>query len=405
MAILVLNCGSSSVKYQLFKIKLKDVLAQGIVSAIGSPQAAITHQQVNKQKFTQTVTVSDHAQAIDYILGKLTNTQDGILKDKKEINAIGHRVVHGGKRFSKSVMVTEETKQGIRDCIDLAPLHNPHNLEGISSCEKLLPGVLQVAVFDTAFHQTIPEYAYTYGIPYEIAETYHIRRYGFHGTSHQFVAEKAAELMHAEIEKLKIITCHIGNGCSIAAINNGRSIDTSMGFTPLEGLLMGTRCGDLDPAVPTFLMSKNNMKPDEIDRILNDKSGLLGIAGTTNDMRILISEAKAGSSRAQLAIDIFCYRIKKYIAAYCGVLNGADSIVFTAGIGENAHEIRKKCCEGLEFFGIHIDDTAHIKKTGMPISISSPHSKIKVFVIPTNEELMIAREAKLFLDNISMNKL
>lgn len=405
MAILVLNCGSSSVKYQLFRIKLQDVLAQGIVSSIGSSTAQITHHQAGAKAETLRIEVTDHAHALDYILHKLTNPKTGILKDKKEINAVGHRVVHGGAQFARSVVINDRAKEGIRDCFKLAPLHNPHNMEGIAACDKLLPGTMQVAVFDTAFHQTIPAHAYTYGIPLELAEKHHIRRYGFHGMSHQYVAGQAAAIMDVNIDALKIITCHIGNGCSMTAINRGKSVDTSMGFTPLEGLLMGTRCGDIDPAIPLFLTRAVHMKSDEVERLLNESSGLRGISGVSNDMRLLETEADKGNKQAQLAIDVFCYRIKKYIAAYFGVLNGADAVVFTAGIGQNSPYIRKRCCTGLDALGIVIDDSLNKFAGGNAQCISSSASEVKIFSIPTNEELVIAREAKLFLDKITMNKL
>jgi acetate kinase len=405
MAILILNCGSSSVKYRLYRIKLEEVLAQGLVAAIGSSQSSLTHQQINRDKITLKLPIPHHAAAIDLILKKLADPHDGILKDIKEIELVGHRVVHGGDKFSGSVIINDETKEGIRHCFDLAPLHNPHNMEGIRSCEKLLPGTMQVAVFDTAFHQTMPPHAFTYGIPHAIAEKYHIRKYGFHGTSHKYVSQKAAELLPMPYEQLKVITCHLGNGCSITAIDGGKSADTSMGFTPLEGLLMGTRCGDIDPAVPLFLAHAENLKPEQVDRLLNDKSGLLGVSGISNDMRILQKEASQGSQKAQLAIQLFCYRVKKYIASYIGILNGAHAIVFTAGIGENSPDIRRKCCENLDCFGIAIDDAANNTIMGSAGLISASNSKIKVFTIPTNEELLIAQEAKLLLDKKSHNKL
>ncbi len=405
MSILVLNCGSSSVKYQLFKIRVEDVLARGIVASIGSPDARITHGQLGKEKIHAKADVPDHARAINIILEKLTDPHDGILKDKTEIQVVGHRVVHGGERFSGSVVINEQTKKAIRDCFELAPLHNPHNMEGILACEKLLPNVLQVAVFDTAFHQTIPAQAYTYGIPYELAEKYHIRTYGFHGTSHYYVSEKAAQLLNMPYTKAKIVTCHLGNGCSIAAVNGGRCVDTSMGFTPLEGLLMGTRCGDIDPAIPLFLMHNEKMTMGQVEHLLNDNSGLLGISGITNDMRLLLQKAASGSEKAQRAIDVFCYRVKKYIAAYVGVLGGADALVFTAGIGENAPLIRKKCCETLDALGISIDEQHNKQVSDLPLCISSESSRVKIFSIPTKEEMVIAREAKFFLDKITYNRI
>ncbi|MBD3271348.1 MAG: acetate/propionate family kinase, partial [Elusimicrobia bacterium] len=332
MAILVLNCGSSSVKYQLFRIRLEDVIAQGTVTAIGTDESAISIKSGSHDKKTIKKPIQNHQSAITFILNQLTDPSSNILKDTREINIIGHRVVHGGEKFSGSVLITEETKKGIRDCFELAPLHNPHNMEGILACEKLIPEAKQVAVFDTAFHQTIPAYAYTYGIPKSLSLEHQIRRYGFHGTSHQYVSLRAAELLGKEFTQTNLISCHLGNGSSITAVNNGRSVDTSMGFTPLEGLVMGTRCGDIDPAIPLFLIHRIGMTPEKVDHLLNDSSGLKGISGCTNNMELLLAKQDS-MPEARLAIDVFCYRVKKYIASYMGVLNKVDAVVFTAGIG------------------------------------------------------------------------
>lgn len=387
MKILVLNCGSSSVKFQLIDMSDESVCAKGVVEKIGSSDAILQYQAAGKNKFREVREVLNHETAIEIVLSMLLHPQHGVIKERTEIDGIGHRVVHGGEAFSDSVLITENVKSAIRKCIQFAPLHNPHNLSGIEACEALLTGIPQVAVFDTAFHHTIPPKAFIYGLPYALYEKLGIRRYGFHGTSHRYVAMKAAEVMKQPLEKLKMITCHLGNGASITAVDCGKSVDTSMGFTPLEGLVMGTRSGSIDPALVPYIMEHEKLTAKQIDSILNKNSGLLGLTETTNDMREIISEAKRGNDRHKLALDIYCYAIKKYIGTYSAVLGGLHAIVFTGGIGENSHYIRTLSLENLESFGIQIDQT---KNRGNKLNISA--GKVKVLVIPTNEELAIARD-------------
>lgn len=392
MKILVLNCGSSSVKYELIEIEKESVLAKGIVERIGMSGALSTYQVGKKKPVKTAAEVLDHREAIKLALDALLHSKTGVIKDKKEIVAVGHRVVHGGEKFATSVLVTEEVKEGIADCIELAPLHNPHNLRGIMACEELLPGIPQVAVFDTAFHQTMPRYAYIYGLPYTQYRKYGIRRYGFHGTSHLYVSQRVAHLVDRPLTDLKVITCHLGNGVSIAAIKGGVSIDTSMGFTPLEGLVMGTRCGDIDPAIVLYIMTNEGLSINEVNTMLNFHSGLQGLSGVSSDMYDILEEEKKGNDRARLAIEIFTYHIRKYIASYAGVMGGVDAIVFTAGIGENAPRIRALSCAGLEFLGVVIDKERNEKTIKKEGEISAPNSKVKVYCIPTNEELVIARD-------------
>ena len=379
MKILVINCGSSSLKYQFIDMKDESVLAKGLVEKTGMEKQTITAEMPN------------HEVALKLVMDALINESYGVIKDFKEIDAVGHRVVHGGEDFANSVLIDDKVMKSIEDCIDLAPLHNPPNIIGIKACQKLLPGVKMVAVFDTAFHQTMPDYAYMYAIPYEYYEKYKIRRYGFHGTSHRFVSKRASELMGKKIEQCNIITCHLGNGASVAAIKNGKTIDTSMGFTPLEGLIMGTRSGDIDPAVIPFLSEKEKMSIKEIDTLLNKKSGVLGVSGVSSDFRDIEGESEKGNDRPRLALDMFHTRVKKYIGAYMAELGNVDAVVFTAGLGENSAESRKEICKGLESLGIEIDVDAN-KTRGKEQLISKKNSKIKVFVIPTNEELVIARD-------------
>ncbi len=392
MKILVLNCGSSSVKYELIEIEKESVLAKGIVERIGMSGALSTYQVGKKKPVKTAAEILDHREAIKLALDALLHPKTGVIKDKKEIVAVGHRVVHGGEKFATSVLVTEEVKEGIADCIELAPLHNPHNLRGIMACEELLPGIPQVAVFDTAFHQTMPRHAYIYGLPYTQYRKYGIRRYGFHGTSHLYVSQRVAHLMDRPLTDLKVITCHLGNGVSIAAIKGGVSIDTSMGFTPLEGLVMGTRCGDIDPAIVLYIMTNEGLSINEVNTMLNFHSGLQGLSGVSSDMYDILEEEKKGNDRARLAIEIFTYHIRKYITSYAGVMGGVDAIVFTAGIGENAPRIRALSCAGLEFLGVVIDKERNEKTIKKEGEISAPNSKVKVYCIPTNEELVIARD-------------
>lgn len=391
MKILVLNCGSSSVKYQVFNMENENVLAKGLAERIGLEGSRVIHQQLNNDKRTIDVELPNHEKAIEVILSLLVNNNHGVLKSLSELHAVGHRVVHGGEKFVESAYIDEESYNAIKECEKLAPLHNPYNLQGIDACKTLIPTVPQVAVFDTSFHQTMPREAYIYGVPYEWYEKYRIRRYGFHGTSHWYVSKRVAELMGKPYEELKIISCHLGNGASISAIKNGKSVDTSMGYTPLEGLVMGTRCGDIDPAIPLILMEKEDYTWKDMDNILNKKSGVLGISGISSDFRDIEEEAEKGNPRAQLALDIYVYRIKKYIGAYYAILGGLDALVFTAGIGERSPIVRRMVCTGLEHLGIKIDLQVNEVK-GEERKISTPDSKIQVWVVPTNEELMIARE-------------
>lgn len=389
MKVLVLNCGSSSVKYQFISTEDRKVLAKGVIERIGSSSAILTHERFDGDKIKITGEILDHDLAIEYVIAVLLSKNHGVIKNKSEIDAVGHRVVHGGEDFSGSVLITDSVIDTLRENIELAPLHNPPNLKGILACKKHLPGIPQVGVFDTAFHQKMPPKAYIYGIPYLLYKRYKIRRYGFHGTSHLFVSRRAAELMNKPYESLKLITCHLGNGCSIAAIDKGISIDTSMGFTPLEGLLMGTRCGDLDPSIPLHVMSKEDLTLAEINTMLNKHSGLIGISGISNDMREIIKSMNEGNERAKLAFEVFCYRLKKYIGAYTAALGGLDAIVFTGGIGENSVEVRKETLSNLEYLGIELDEEKNNLTKGERI-ISKSDSRVKVFVIPTNEELVIA---------------
>lgn len=389
MNVLVLNCGSSSVKYQLIEAESRRWLARGSVERIGMNGATLKNLRHDGDEITIAGEIVDHIAAIEYVLAVLLSRNHGVIEDKSEIHAVGHRVVHGGETFSGSVLVTEDVIRGIRANFELAPLHNPHNLRGINACQVNLPGVPQVAVFDTAFHQQMPRRAFLYGIPYSLYTQYKIRRYGFHGASHRYVAERAAELLGRPLAGLKLITCHLGNGCSMAAIDGGVSVDTSMGFTPLEGLLMGTRSGDLDPSVILYIMGKEGLTLAEANTLLNKHSGLQGISGISSDMREIIQEMNNGDKKAKYAFDVFCYRVKKYIGAYTAVLGGVDAIVFTGGIGENSAEVRRACLENMSYFGITLDETANVSEEKEKL-ITSRDSRTKVFVIPTNEELVIA---------------
>jgi acetate kinase len=391
MNVLVLNCGSSSIKYQLLSIsnENKDVLAKGIVERVGLPEGILTHKPAGKDSFKLNRAFPDHVDGINAILGALTDPQHGVIANIYQINAVGHRVGHGGEYFSGSVLIDEQAKIDIEKCADLAPLHNPANLKGIISMEKLLSGTPQVAVFDTSFHRTIPEKAYIYGIPYKYYQEYKIRRYGFHGTSHKFVAEKACKLAGLDINNSKIVTCHMGNGVSVTAIKNGKSIDTSMGFTPLEGSLMGTRSGDIDAGIVTYLQEKKNLSATEVNNLLNKDCGLFGISGISSDMRDLWAQEKEGNRQAKLAIDIFIYRIAKYIGAYAVAMKGLDMVVYTGGIGENDWNVRLGISEYLDFLGAEIDKSINENlRTDKVISASG--SKIKLVLAETNEELVIA---------------
>ena len=390
MNVLVINCGSSSLKFQLINSESKAVLAKGLCERIGI-DGRLTYQPAGGEKNVSEKAMPTHTEAIQFVIDALTDADTGVVKSLDEIGAVGHRVVHGGEKFAKSVVVTPEVKAAIAECNDLAPLHNPANLIGIEACESLMPGTPQVVVFDTAFHQTMPEKAYMYGLPYEYYEKYKVRRYGFHGTSHSFVSKRVAEIVGKPYNATKTIVCHLGNGASVSAVLNGESVDTSMGLTPLEGLVMGTRSGDIDPAIMEFIAKKENLDIAGIMNVLNKKSGVEGVSGVSSDFRDLEAAAKAGNKRAELAIDVFAYRVAKYVGAYTAAMNGVDNIVFTAGIGENCALVRTKVCSYLGYLGITIDEEANGKR-GEEIVISTPDSKVKVLVVPTNEELAIARE-------------
>ena len=391
MKILVINCGSSSIKYKLIDMEEEEIIARGILERIGEKNSWQIHFLMGR-KIKIEGKIINHKKGLKDLLSIITDNDKGVIKDLSQISAVGHRVVHGGEKFLQPTLIDDKVIETIRRLIPLAPLHNPPNLAGIEAACSLLPQTPQVAVFDTTFHQSLPPRAFLYGLPYNYYEKYRVRRYGFHGTSHRYVSQRAAYLMGIPLEKLKMITCHLGNGCSITAVKGGKSIDTSMGFTPLEGLVMGTRCGDLDPALVLWLIGKIGLSTYELQDILNTKSGLLGISGVSNDVRDLQKESKAGNYLASLALDVFTYRIKKYIGAYTAVLGGLDSLVFTGGIGENEPEIRKDICSGLGFLGIDLDEDKN-KKPDNHI-ISKDNSKVKILVIPTDEEIMIARETQ-----------
>ncbi|HHV65231.1 MAG TPA: acetate kinase [Peptococcaceae bacterium] len=393
MKILVINSGSSSLKYQLMDMDTNKAIAKGLVERIGLPGAILTHRPADGEKEIITAELPDHNAAIKLVLEAIVHPEYGVIKSLEEIDAVGHRVLHGGEKVSGSVLVDDNVKKAIEECIELGPLHNPANLAGILACEKLMPTTPQVAVFDTAFHQTMPPEAYLYGIPYELYEKYKIRRYGFHGTSHKYVSQRAATLLGQRIEKLKMISCHLGNGSSITAIKYGKSVETSMGFTPLEGLLMGTRSGDIDPAIVSFIMNKEKWTGDQVNEFLNKKCGVLGISGISSDFRDLEKAAEEGNYRAKLAIDVFVHDVKKYIGAYAAILDGVDAIIFTAGLGENSASIRKAICDTLGYLGVSIDEEKN-QVRGQEIDISKLGAKCRVLVIPTNEELMIALDTK-----------
>lgn len=391
MSILIINSGSSSVKYTLFNLPKYTVLAKGSIERIGLKGSQLHHQAFRKEELNKQVTVADHKKAIKIALDMLTDPEYGVLENTEKIIAVGHRVVHGGEEIHDSVLITDKVMEVIERYSELAPLHNPPNLAGIRACQHFLPGRKQVAVFDTAYNHSMPPASYLYGLPYHLYKKYEIRRYGFHGTSHRYVAHRTAELLGKKFDQLKIITCHLGNGCSVTATMQGKVVDTSMGFTPLEGLLMGTRCGDIDPAVVFYLMDKEKLSVPAINALLNKKSGLLGLSGVGSDMRDIYREARAGNHQAQAALDVFVHRIHKYVGAYIVAMDGVDAITFTGGIGENHAYTRRKVCEKLKFLGMKLDSDSNNsnKKEKM---ISTSRSKVKVFVIPTNEELLIARD-------------
>jgi len=392
MNILVVNCGSSSVKYQLIDMDREFVLAKGSVARIGMTGAVLTHKPHDRSEVKVTGEILDHIIAIQYVISILLSDNHGVIKDKSEIHAVGHRVVHGGEKFSESVLVDRDVLREIRHLIDLAPLHNPHNIRGINAAMKTLPDIPHVAVFDTAFHQNMPPKAFIYGIPYVMYKKYAIRRYGFHGPSHLFVTSRAAELSSGKLEDYKMISCHLGNGASVAAVDGGVSIDTSMGFTPLEGLIMGTRSGDMDTAVLLHIMGREELTLHEANTLLNKHSGLSGVSGISSDMREIIESADEGNSNAKLAFDIYCYRLSKYIGGYSVAMGGLDQIIFTGGIGENSPQVREKTCESLRFLGVELDKDKNNLAIGLETEISTDNSRVKVMVIPTNEELVIARD-------------
>ncbi|WP_160675693.1 acetate kinase [Clostridium sp. C8-1-8] len=391
MNILVINCGSSSLKYQLIDMTKEEVLAKGLVERIGIEGSILTQKVEGRDKYVIEQKMADHKDAIKLVLEALVDKDNGVLKSMDEISAVGHRVVHGGEKYSSSVLINDEVMKYLEECVKLAPLHNPPNIIGIEACKALMPNTPMAVVFDTAFHQTMPESSYLYALPYELYKEHNIRKYGFHGTSHKYVSAKVAEVIGKDISELKIVTCHLGNGSSLTAIKNGKSIDTSMGFTPLEGVAMGTRSGDLDPAVVTFIMEELGYTVEQTNELLNKKSGVFGISGVSSDFRDIETAAENGNARAQLALDIFRYRVKKYIGSYAAAMGGLDVVVFTAGVGENDPSTRESCCKDLEFLGIEIDPAKNNVR-GKIAEISKENSRVKVFVIPTDEEMMIAKD-------------
>ncbi len=392
MNVLVINCGSSSLKFQLINAETEKVLAKGLCERIGI-DGRLTYQPAGGEKEKSDLAMPTHTEAIQFVIDALTNEKTGVVKSLDEIGAVGHRLVHGGEKFASSVVITDEVKKAVEECNDLAPLHNPANLIGVAACEKLMPGTPMVAVFDTAFHQTMPEKAYMYGLPYEYYEKYKVRRYGFHGTSHSFVSKRAAEVMGKSYDEVKTIVCHLGNGSSVSAVLNGKCVDTSMGLTPLEGLVMGTRSGDIDPAIMEFIAKKENLDIDGVMEVLNKKSGVFGISGgLSSDFRDLTDAMNAGDKKAKIAMDVFSYRVAKYIGSYAAAMNGVDDIVFTAGIGENDDYVREEVCKYLGYLGVDFDSEVNTGLRGKEAELTKEGSKVKVFVIPTNEELAIARE-------------
>ena len=392
MNVLVINCGSSSLKFQLINAETENVLAKGLCERIGI-DGRLTYQPAGGEKEKSDLAMPTHTEAIQFVIDALTNEKTGVVKSLDEIGAVGHRLVHGGEKFASSVVITDEVKKAVEECNDLAPLHNPANLIGVAACEKLMPGTPMVAVFDTAFHQTMPEKAYMYGLPYEYYEKYKVRRYGFHGTSHSFVSKRAAEVMGKSYDEVKTIVCHLGNGSSVSAVLNGKCVDTSMGLTPLEGLVMGTRSGDIDPAIMEFIAKKENLDIEGVMEVLNKKSGVFGISGgLSSDFRDLTDAMNAGDKKAKIAMDVFSYRVANYIGSYAAAMNGVDDIVFTAGIGENDDYVREEVCKYLGYLGVDFDSEVNAGLRGKEAELTKEGSKVKVFVIPTNEELAIARE-------------
>lgn len=397
MKVLVVNCGSSSIKYQLIDMENEELMAKGYLEKIGLPDSFLTHT-VNGEKHKVEEVIKNHEEGMKLVLKQLTHPEYGVISSLKEIDAIGHRILHGGEKLSDSVLITDEVIDVIRECIPLGPLHNPAQIKGIEACKEVMGNIPMVAVFDTAFHQTLPKKAYLYALPYEYYEKYGIRKYGFHGTSHRFVSKRVPELVNKPAEDLKIITCHLGQGASLCAVDGGKSVDTSMGFTPLAGVPMGSRSGDIDPSIVTFLMKKENLTPDEMDTLLNKKSGKFGVSGISPDDRDIEAAMKDGNERAKLAIDTFAYQVIGYIGRFAAQMNGVDVITFAGGIGENGIEVRKQICDSLSFLGIKIDEEKNNCR-GKEVEITTPDSKVKVFVVPTNEELMIARDTAEIVGN------
>ena len=392
MKVLVLNCGSSSLKYQLIDMSNEEVLCIGLVERIGIEGSILKQEKDGVEgKLVVEQPMKNHQDAIKLVLDAVVDAKFGGVQDIKEVEAVGHRVVHGGEKFAGSVLITDEVKAALVECTDLAPLHNPANIMGIEACEAILPGVPMVGVFDTAFHQTMPKKSYLYGLPHELYTKYGVRRYGFHGTSHKYVSQRAAAMLGKNIEDIKVITCHLGNGASIAAVDGGKCVDTSMGFTPLEGLIMGTRCGDIDAAILPFLMEKEGLDAKGLSDLMNKKSGVYGMTGISSDFRDIEGAAANGDEKAQVALDAYAQRVKKYIGAYAAEMNGVDAVVFTAGVGENGIDMRKAIASNMEFLGMNFDEEAN-KVRGKETVISTADSKVKILLIPTNEELMIARD-------------
>ncbi len=397
MKILVLNCGSSSIKYALYDMDSKSIMTSGGAERVGLDGAFVKVKLANGEKKTIMHDIPEHTEGVKFIFSLLTDPEIGVIKDLKEIDAVGHRMVHGGEKFNKSVLLTDEVLKTFEECSDLAPLHNPANLKGVRAVQELMPGLPQVGVFDTAFHQTMPKEAYMYAIPYELYEKYGVRRYGFHGTSHRYVSQRVCEYLGVKTEGKKIITCHIGNGGSIAAVKDGKCVDTSMGLTPLEGLMMGTRSGDIDGGAVTFIEKKLGLDADGMSNLLNKKSGLLGVSGISSDMREIFQANQDGNERAKLAFEMYCYRVRKYVGSYAAAMNGCDIIVFTAGVGENQADMRESVCSGLSFMGVEIDNEKNKTIHGEEAVISTPNSKVTVVVVPTDEELMIASDTLALL--------
>ena len=392
MKVLVINCGSSSLKYQVLDMTNESLLCKGLVERIGMDGSVITHEKIGMEKKKTEVPMNDHKDAIEQVLKAVQDPETGVVKSMDEIGAVGHRVVHAGEKFASSVRITDEVIKALEECVELAPLHNPPNLLGIAACQELMPSTPMVGVFDTAFHQTMPDYAYMYALPYEMYEKYGIRRYGFHGTSHRYVSQRVCEYLGVDPAGKRIITCHVGNGGSISAVKDGKCIDTSMGLTPLEGLMMGTRSGDVDGGAVTFIMDKEGLAPSEMSNLLNKKSGVAGVTGVSSDMREVIAAAREGNPRCRLALDMYAYRVKKYIGAYAAAMNGVDIILFTGGVGENQADMREAFCNGLDYLGVSLDKAKNNTVRGDEAIISTPDSKVTVCVIPTDEELMIAKD-------------